>query len=123
MSAWSEARANQVVVARLAIGFLALLRPMSKDQTPDTPQAHLAQGIALLRGGNYQQARSEFEAAVKLNPQQADGYVFLGGAENQLGNLPAAVSGLREALRLPRKSQAPHFNHALCLLRQDKEDE
>src|SRR2546428_10089145 len=113
MSSWSRARANLVVVASLAIGFLALLRPMSKAQTPDTPQAHLAQGIALLRGGNYQQARSEFEAAVKLNPQQADGYVFLGVAENQLGNLSAAVSALRGALRLDPHSEAGHYNPAL----------
>ena len=123
MSSWSRARANLVAVASLAIGFLALPSPMSKAQTPDSPQAHLAQGLALLRGGNYQQARSEFEAAVKLNPQQADGYIFLGVAENQLGNLSAAVSALREALRLDPNSEAAHYNLALSLLRQEKIDE
>src|SRR5215831_15896089 len=55
-------------------------------QTPENAEARLSQGLAFLRSRDFQRAREEFKAAIKANPTLAQGHMYLGVVENQLGN-------------------------------------
>ena len=106
-------------------------RPPSSDQgclrepcpARDNAEAQLSQGLALLRSRDFQGAREEFKAAIKANPALAQGHLYLGVVENQLGNPTAAISHLREALRLDSTSDAARYNLGLALLRIGNSDE
>src|SRR5262245_18921985 len=92
-------------------------------QTPENAEARLSQGRAFLRSRDFQRAREEFQATIKANPKLAQGYLYLGVVENQLGNPTAAISHLRESLRLDSTSDAAHYNLGSALLRIGKSDE
>ena len=92
-------------------------------QTPENAEARLSQGLVFLRSRDFQRAREEFKAAIKANPALAQGHLYLGVVENQLGSPTAAISHLREALRLDSTSDAARYNLGLALLRIGNSDE
>ena len=92
-------------------------------QTPENADARLSQGLVFLRSRDFQRAREEFKAAIQANPALAQAHLYLGVVENQLGSLTAAISHLREALRLDSTSEAVRYNLGLALLRVGNSDE
>jgi len=62
---------------------------------PDMPEAHVNMGFALLGLEQFEAARSFFDTATNLRPEQTNGYYGLAIAHEGLGELPAAVAAMR----------------------------
>src|SRR4030065_710179 len=62
--------------------FLLIISCGTKNRVPtsqlDTPQHHTDNGLKLLGQEKYVDARKSFELAVKINPQYAAAYYFMG---------------------------------------------
>lgn len=75
------------------------------------PQNHLEQGVRLLQQANPKAAIESFDAAIKENPRDAQGYLVLGQTYLRMGNLPRAIDTLNAATYV-----APDHGEAYYLL-------
>ena len=62
------------------------------------PSAELDAGLKAFDGGNYGEARRQFEAAVKKDPKNYTAFFDLGQACEKLGDKPAAEAAYKGAL-------------------------
>jgi Tfp pilus assembly protein PilF len=69
--------------------------PAAKSTSDD-----VTRGISALKAGNYNDARSAFEAAIAKNPKQADAHYYLALVMDKTGDRAAAEKGYRQALSL-----------------------
>ena len=70
----------------------------------------------------YDDAVRDFDAAIKLNPKNAEAFYNRGLANGKLGKYDAAIDDYGEAIRLnPKDAEAP-FNRGLAYMRVDKND-
>ena len=84
----------------------------------DTPGAHVNLGGLHARNGSLEQARAEYETAMRLGPWFVPAYVNLADVERMAGNEDAAVAALQRALAVARDNAAVHFSLGLTLVRQ-----
>ncbi len=75
------------------------------------PQNHLEQGVRFLQQANPKAAIESFDAAIKENPRDAQGYLVLGQTYLRMGNLPRAIDTLNAATYV-----APDHGEAYYLL-------
>jgi tetratricopeptide (TPR) repeat protein len=115
------------ITALIVLGTLASFGEIAgvtpPNQAAGSAQAHISRASVLLRSRQFEKAREELEAAVKLNPALPQAHLYLGVVEGELGNLTLAVVHLREALRLDPKSDGAHYNLGLILVRTGKSEE
>ena len=84
--------------------------------TQRNPVAHLNLGMALLRTpGGLPEATAEFEAALRIKPDDPIIHNDLGIADQSAGDLPKAISEFQTALRLAPDDPERHFNLANAL--------
>ena len=80
---------------------------------PMTWQEHYDQGLSLMKEKDWQGAYASFDAAVALDPQQADAYVQRGEAlirtEENEQNLEAALADYQQALTLDPSHVQAHL--------------
>ena len=80
---------------------------------PMTWQEHYDRGLSLMQGKDWQGAYASFDAAVALDPQQADAYVQRGEAlirtEENEQNLEAALADYQQALTLDPSHVQAHL--------------
>ena len=85
---------------------IALYRELN-EAVPNNPGLKLNLGMALHLVGRKREAIPELEQAVKLDPQLAPAWLFLGTTRLQLGEAAAALKPLRTVLQLqPDQHQA-----------------
>ena len=84
------------------------------DQTPDWIDAHINLGVALYQMGKVDEARSEFQAAVQLDPLNGISRYNLGCVLEEQGEISAAIEHLRRAARAMPAHPDVHFNLALA---------
>jgi len=73
---------------------------------PDDPRGQNLLGVACATAGDRGCARTAFEAALALNPRDADTYVNLGVLELHSGDAPGALQAFSVAATLDRTSSA-----------------
>ncbi|MEJ2679556.1 MAG: tetratricopeptide repeat protein [Gemmatimonadota bacterium] len=89
---------------------LSLFRRVRRSGAGDDPEILLTIGRALYREGHLEEARSVFEDAAGLYPENADAAAALGYALHRLGEDGDAISELRRALALdPAHNEARIF--------------
>lgn len=71
----------------------------SADTTGATSETLYNRGVVLWNTGKYPEAKVQFEAAVKANPNNADAQYQLGMANVNLGELPAARAAFEAYLK------------------------
>jgi tetratricopeptide (TPR) repeat protein len=77
------------------------------------------QGVILFNGQKFAEAKTQFEAAVKADPNFAPAYYQLGMASLNVGQIPDAVAALEKYLQLdPNGSKAAEVKTALPALQQ-----
>lgn len=64
---------------------------MAVELDPDSPEAHVARGNALLFNNQYAEAEKHFETAILLNPNLYESYFFYGRACLSAGNVEKAA--------------------------------
>ena len=87
----------------MAEGKFADAVPVYRDlntAVPNNPGLMLNLGMALHLAGEERQSLIPLGSAVKLDPNLAPAWLFLGAARLQLGHTPAAVDALKTVLRL-----------------------
>jgi tetratricopeptide (TPR) repeat protein len=71
---------------------------------PDDAQAHVLMGLALEGAGNFKLARKYYEAAIDRDLLMADGYFGYATTSEALGELEAAIGGMRSFLHVQKDS-------------------
>ena len=67
---------------------------------PTSAEAYVNRGNELYNQGDYQAAISDYDEAIRLDPNDAIAYYNRGLAKSELGDLEAAISDYDEAIRL-----------------------
>jgi tetratricopeptide (TPR) repeat protein len=81
----------------------------------ERPGVHLSLGWALQEEGRLDEARSQFETALKIQPDSAAAYLNLGGLAEEQGRLDEAETAFRTALRIQPNFPIPHARLATLL--------
>jgi tetratricopeptide (TPR) repeat protein len=84
--------------------------------SPSMPEAHVNMGYALLGLKRPGQARSHFDRATTLRPEQANAYYGLALAFEAEGDLAMATGAMRSYLHLARDERAEHLARARAAL-------
>ena len=90
---------------------------------PESPEAHTSRAVALTLRRSYQEAREEFEAALRLNPMLYEAHYFYGRACFTEGKLEEAVAHYREAWRVRPEDYQAIYLSAEALVKLGRRDE
>jgi tetratricopeptide (TPR) repeat protein len=82
------------------------------ELAPRLPEAHVNMGYALIGLQKHDAARGFFEAAIALNPRQANAYYGLAMADEARGDYDAALGGMRTYLHLSQADDEAHRTRA-----------
>ena len=93
------------------------------DFDPESPEAHTSRAVALTLRRSYQEAREEFEAALRLNPMLYEAHYFYGRACFTEGKLEEAVAHYREAWRVRPEDYQAIYLSAEALVKLGRRDE
>ena len=81
--------------------------PLATRRTSSETEERYASGVALGERARWEEAISEFDEAIHLDPQYAPAYLYRGGAYFRLGQFERAIQDYDEAVRLdPRLAEA-----------------
>jgi tetratricopeptide (TPR) repeat protein len=83
---------------------------------PQLPEAHVNMGFALLGLERAREARDFFDAAIALQPRQANAYYGLALAWEASGDIPMATGAMRSYLHLARDERPAHLKRARAAL-------
>ena len=89
-----------LVLGLCACGSKAETAPVEETPVEQAPtwQEQYDLGIRYLSEGNYKEAIIAFEAAIKIDPKRAEGYLSLAEAYTGMGDVEAAKKTLEDAL-------------------------
>ena len=91
--------------------------------TTDNYFAHNNLGVALAKGGRFDEAVDHYYVALRIKPDQAEVYNNLGNALEAQGNVDEAIRRYTEALRIEPDNAKAHNNLGNALATQGKVDE
>lgn len=83
----------------------------------------VTRGTAAVKAGDWNGARSAFEAAIQKNPKQADAYFYLGLVMDKTGDKAAAEKNYKQALELQPDLQEAAENLTAIYVEGQKFDE
>jgi len=86
---------------------LAASTGTSKPSAPDPAAAYEA-GQALVKDGDFEGARDQFEKAARLDPTSADAFNMLAYTQRRLGHLDDAFDNYSKALALDPEHKGAH---------------
>ncbi len=69
-------------------------------ENPTFEEAYVNTGNEFYDQGNYQAALSDYDEAIRLDPEYVRAYISRGNAKSKLGDLEAAISDYDEAIQL-----------------------
>jgi len=93
---------------------LAALQEDDAASTPNSPE--FEQGVAAIREEKFDLARERFEKVVAAQPRNAQAVFYLGVAQQNLGQLPAAQASYQKAVELSPKLADAWVNWTATLL-------
>jgi cytochrome c-type biogenesis protein CcmH/NrfG len=78
------------------------------------------QGVVLFNAGKYAEAKVQFDAATKADPNNANAFYQLGMTSLNLGQIPEAVNALQTFVKLapPTDPKVAQVNSSLPALQQ-----
>ena len=88
---------------------------------PDDAETHYLLGAAYIQQNKVKEAQSEFQAAIKSNPNLAAAYIGLGNAQMLQNDLEGAAASLNKAVQLAPNS--PEAFYALGKVLMQKGDQ
>ena len=115
--------ASKALVFCLLANVFCVCAAAQRVENSESAEAHLAQGLALLRSGRLQEACDMLKVTIRQDPRSIKAYIYLGIAENKSGNFTDALPAFRHALGLDQSSQSAHYNLALSLVGLNRTDE
>ena len=113
--------------SRPGIYAASIVTPMSQveprpqgSENISAARAHLARGQRALEARKLQEARAQFELAVRADPKLAEAYLGLGLLDLQAGDNTAAIQRFRKVIELAPDSFHGHYHLAMASLREQK---
>ncbi len=100
-------------------GFATSGAPVITDREParsipsNDANFYREQGIASYRRGDYQQAITNFDEAIRLGPEDAQAYNIRGNAWDEMGVFERALADYDEAIRIDPNSPAVFHDRAI----------
>src|SRR6185436_2909733 len=92
------------------------LASLEHDDTPSPSSPEFEQGVAAIREEKFELARERFEKVVAAQPRNAQAVFYLGVAQQNLGQLPAAQASYQKATELSPKLADAWVNWTATLL-------
>ena len=89
-----------ITILCLLLGGLAAADELFDTKAAD---AHFQEGINLYFKQQYEDANKEFEEAIKINPDDAKAYYFIGYSYYKLKNMPKAMETFEQAYHLDQR--------------------
>jgi tetratricopeptide (TPR) repeat protein len=90
-------------------------RQAAVDIRPVAATQQYQDGLTAVAAGNLNQAMSNFDQAIKLDPQYFQAYIERGNVKTEVGDLPGAVADYTTAITLNPKSVAAYYNRGTVL--------
>src|SRR6185436_18243475 len=89
----------------MGIFCLMMAGSAAADELFDTKaaDAHFQEGLKLYFKQQYEAANKEFEEAIKINPDNAKAYYFIGYSYYKLKNMPKAMETFEQAYHLDQR--------------------
>ncbi|MBS1794847.1 MAG: tetratricopeptide repeat protein [Acidobacteria bacterium] len=98
--------------------------------SPDDFYSNFFAGVVASSENDHQKAVGYFEKSVKIRPESAESFLFLGGSQFELNNLVEAEKNLRQAIRLvgtdkekELQSRRTHFLLGRLLVKTGRKEE
>jgi len=85
---------------------------------PESEVAHIMFGGELMKQGNLEAAKAQYEYVLRLNPYNADAHSNLGAIFMKEGDLGRSKAKLEEALRISPNHADAHYNFGNLLMQQ-----
>jgi tetratricopeptide (TPR) repeat protein len=85
------------------------------DIRPVAATQQYQDGLTAVAAGNLNQAMTNFDRAIKLDPQYFQAYIERGNVKTEVGDLPGAVADYTTAIQLNPKSVAAYYNRGTVL--------
>jgi hypothetical protein len=96
---------------------LAALLALAAGCGQSHPPTPTEQGMSLMRSGSYGEAIDAFSEAIRLNPRDAQAYLFRGRAyqcRNQSGDLDAAIGDFSSSIRFNPDDSEAYYSRAIA---------
>ena len=87
------------------------------EKTPNSWIAHYTLGFALVRTHEFQEAKDQFETALRLNPEFPEAHNNLGAMLAKTGLTPEAIEHFQQAIHLRPSYVEAHYNLASTFLK------
>jgi protein O-mannosyl-transferase len=84
-------------------------------ECPRSGRAHSNLGRALLEAGQFPEAMTQCELALRMNPNNAEAHYNLGFILQRMGKVPEAVGEYEQTLRLKPEHADAHYNLGVAL--------
>src|SRR5580692_3336293 len=115
---------STIFLAYLAVAFVVAMPGHARSSHPDSPTPHsrsdatkhFDKGLNLLKAGDADSAVDEFKAGLKIWPNNATAWFYLGGARMKLGSEDLAKTAFYKSLALD--SKGPNADAARARLAQ-----
>ena len=91
--------------------------------TSDNPVAYINIGFTLLQKGKADEAISQYQKALQINPDFADAHLNLGTALFQKGSVDEAIVHFQKALQIKPGFAEAHLNLGTALIKKGSVDE
>lgn len=116
--AWATVASFQIVllfeIIMLTYAYCMVLVPafiVSSDEWKEL----VAKAQSAEKKGDYHQAKSHIDAAIKLEPKRAELYSLRGGVQFKLGSIKESLSDFDEQIKLKTGDAAAHWRRGLTL--------
>ncbi len=88
-----------LVVVAFVLTVVPLQTALADPSQGQDAATYCEQGVALFKGEKFEEAVKAFNQAIKLKPDYADAYSYLGDSYYELGDVKKAVDAYKQALR------------------------
>lgn len=111
----------KLCVLAMLLGALSVALPCAANQVTGARSqaalAHVSQAKKYLTENEPSLARTELEAAIRIDPNYGEAYYLLGQLDLQGGDIAQAISAFEQALKLDPNSFNSHYGLAMAFLR------
>jgi tetratricopeptide (TPR) repeat protein len=106
---------NKIILFALLILCLSLVACIAFVTGQDA-EAHVKRGDWYIDTGNPEQAFSEYNRAIEIDPQYADAYIARGGAYRVKGEFDKALADYDKAITINPNDGDAYLARAFCLM-------
>lgn len=94
--------------------------PPPESETAALLNANVHRASAMIEAGKYEEATRLLEVLARQDPMNEQVFIMLGDAERGAGDVPAAIKGYEQAIRIVYEDHKPHLKLGTLLMENNK---